>query len=144
MAIATFNDHGIRFNHPADWEVEVDRDGEKTTVTINAPDGVAFALLALDEDGPEPGDVAAQALEAMRGEYPDLEAVAVVEVVGGFDAVGSDVEFLSLDATNACAIRCFRTPRRTVLVFGQWSDLEGGEPAEQIRDIRGTLEETDS
>ena len=143
MTIATFDDHGVRFSYPADWEVEVDRDGEKTTVTINAPDGVAFALLAMDEGRPEPGEVAAQALEAMRGEYPDLDAVAVVEDVGGHDAVGVDVEFLSLDATNACAIRCYRSPRQTVLVFGQWSDLEGGEPAEQIRDIRRTLEETD-
>ena len=51
---------------------------------------------------------------------------------------------MSLDATNACAIRCYRTPRRTVFVFGQWSDLEGDDPESKIRLLRHSLEETDS
>ncbi|WP_199756778.1 hypothetical protein [Tautonia sociabilis] len=139
-----YDDHGIRFEYPGDWEVEVDTDGEKTTVSIHSPDGVAFALVALDESCPEPSDVAGQALDAMREEYPNLDSVPVLETIDGHRAVGHDVEFMALDSTNSCSIRCFRTPRRTVIVFGQWSDLEGGDPESQLKSLRDSLEETDS
>ncbi|MEW4568872.1 hypothetical protein AB1L88_13490 [Tautonia sp. JC769] len=139
-----FDEHGIRFEYPADWNVEVDSDGEKTTVSVHSPNGVAFALVAIDETCPEPSEVAGQALDAMEQEYPDLDAFPVIESIDGHQAVGHEVEFMSLDATNSCSIRCYRTPRRTVLVFGQWSDLEGDGPADQIRSLRSTLGETDS
>ena len=139
-----FDDFGVRFEHPDDWEVEIDSDGTKTTVALHAPDGVAFALVALDESRPEPTEVAGLALDAMQEEYPGLDSSPALESIDGHRAVGHDVEFMTLDATNACSIRCFRTPRRTVLVFGQWSDLEGQGPGDQIRALRGSIEETDS
>ena len=58
--------------------------------------------------------------------------------------MGHDVEFISLDMTNACAIRCFRTPRRTVLVFGQWSDLKDDDAGAAFADVRRTFQETDA
>ena len=132
-----FEDHGIRFAYPTDWEVEVDSDGAKTTVSLQRPDGVAFALVALDEARPDPASVASEVLDAMQEEYPDLDAAPALETIDGHRAVGHDLEFFSLDATSGCTIRCFRTDRRTVLVFGQWSDLEGESPSDQIlRDPR--------
>ncbi len=138
-----FDDEGIRFAYPPDWEVQVEPDGSRTTITLNAPDGVAFALVSIDDDCPEPDAIADEALEAMRQEYPGLDAVATEDTIDGHLAVGHDLEFMTLDATNACSIRCFRTPRRTVLIFGQWSDLEGDEPAEQVETLRRSLIETD-
>ena len=65
--------------------------------------------------------------------------------IHGHHAVGHDVEFISLDMTNSCTIRCFRTPRRTVLVFGQWSDLDANDDAEDaVHAVRRSLEETDA
>lgn len=144
MMIGVYDEHGIRFRYPTDWEVEVETDGPRTTVAVNAPDGVAFVLVSLDEDCPEPSEVAGNALDAMHEEYPDLDSVPVLEMIDGHRAIGHDVEFLTLDSTNACSIRCYRTPRRTVFLFGQWSDLEGGDPATQIRLMRDSMEETDS
>ena len=142
--LGTFDDHGIRFDYPTDWDIEVSSDGEKTTVSVHAPDGVAFAVVALDETCPEPSELAGLALDAMEQEYPDLDSFPVTDSIDGHLAVGHEIEFLSLDATNCCSIRCYRTSRRTVLVFGQWSDLEGEETADQIRSLRASLEETDS
>jgi hypothetical protein len=142
--IDVFDDHGIRFVYPTDWNVEVDTDGEKTTVSVHCPDGVAFAMVALDESCPEPSVVAGLALDAMQQEYPDLDSFPVIDSIDGHAAVGHDVEFMSLDAMNSCVVRCFRTDRRTVLFFGQWSDLEGEETAAQIRSLRSSIEETDS
>ncbi len=140
---AIFDDVGIRFKYPADWELDVADDGSITKVEIQSPDGLAFVMIAVDESCPAPADAADEALTAMREEYPDLDAVPALETIGGHRAVGHDVEFISLDMTNACAIRCFRTPRRTVLVFGQWSDIVAEESEPSIQAVRRSLEETD-
>ncbi|MBX6315122.1 MAG: hypothetical protein IRY99_19765 [Isosphaeraceae bacterium] len=138
-----YQDHGIRFEYPPDWEVEVDDDGPRTTVSLHAPGGLAFAMVTIDDDRPAPADLADEALEAMREEYPGLDAAPALETIDGHRAVGHDVEFFSLDLVNACAIRCFRTPRRTVLVFGQWAEIDGGEGEAALRAVRGSIEETD-
>src|SRR3954453_12389655 len=123
----TYDDHGIRFEYPGDWELEVTDDGPLTTVAIQAPGGLAFALVTVDDSCPAPAEMADQALEALREEYPVLDAVPALETIDGHRAVGHDFEFISLHMTTSCTIRCFRPPRRTVLLFGQWSDLVGEE-----------------
>src|SRR5829696_7230522 len=129
IMFGTYDDHGIRFAYPQDWELEVTDDGPRTTVTVQSPGGLAFALVTLDEDRPAPAALADEALAAMRDEYPQLDATPAQETIAGHRAVGHDLEFISLDLVNSCAIRCYRTRRRTVLVFGQWSDLDDGAEA---------------
>jgi hypothetical protein len=139
----TFDERGIRFEYPEDWDLEVTDDGPVATVSLESPQGLAFALVRLDESRPDPVEVADEALEVMRAEYPGLDVSPARETIGGYPAVGHDIEFISLDMTNGCAIRCFRTERRTILVFGQWSDLEAGESEALLSEVRRTLEETD-
>jgi hypothetical protein len=141
--LGVYDDRGIRFEYPADWEMEVTDEGTITTVSIQSPGGLAFALVTVDDSCPAPAEVADQALEALREEYPVLDAAPALETINGHRAVGHDVEFISLDMTNACTIRCFRTPRRTVLLFGQWSDLVGEESEASLSSLRRTFEETD-
>ena len=62
------------FDYPADWELEVTDHGQVVTVAVQAPGGLGFALITTDESRPDPADVADAALEAMREEYPDLDA----------------------------------------------------------------------
>ena len=90
-----------------------------------------------------PGVGKDQALEAMREEYPDLDAVPAMETLNEHRAIGHDVEFFSLDITNAASIRSFRTARRTVLVFGQWSDLGENDLGEVVRGVFRSLDELD-
>ena len=139
-----YDEGGIRFEYPADWELEVTDDGPVVTVSVQSPSGLAFALVRSDEDRPPPAEVADEALAALRGEYENLDSSPALETIDGHRAVGHDVEFISLDMTNACAIRCFRTPRRTVLVFGQWSDLEEDDAEGHIRRVRRSFEETEA
>ena len=139
-----FDDHGIRFGYPEGWELEVSDDGPRMTVGLQSPSGPAFVMVTLDEDCPAPAEVADEALAAMREEYPTLDDVPALETIGGHRAIGHDLEFISLDVPNTCAIRCFRTPRRTVLVFAQWSELEADEPEARIRAVLRSLTETDA
>ena len=142
--LGIYDDHGIRFEYPADWEVEATEDGPRTAVTVQSPSGPAFALVTVDESRPSPGELADEALAALRDEYPKLDAFPARETISGHEAVGHDVEFFSLDMTNACSIRSFQTPRRTVFLMAQWSDVEDDETAAGLDAIRRSLEETDS
>ncbi|GAC1471695.1 MAG: hypothetical protein NVSMB9_18140 [Isosphaeraceae bacterium] len=140
----TYDDNGVRFEYPDDWQIEVSDEGEIITVAVNAPDGLAFALVTTDDSRPAPAMVADKALEAMREEYPSLDATPALETINGHRAVGHDIEFLSLDLTNGCAIRSFRTPRRTVLLFNQWSDIEDEQITGSLAAIRLSVTETDA
>ena len=141
MAAEVYEDHGVRFAYPSSWSVEVTDEGDVTTVDLQHPGGIAFVLVRTDESRPDPADLADQALEAMREEYPDLEAAPAMETIDGHHATGYDVEFFSLDLTNGAAIRAFRTPERTVLVFGQWSDVGSDDFPDLIRGVVRSVEE---
>ena len=143
--LGVFDDLGIRFQYPANWEVEVSDDGSRTTIAVNEPGGTAFALISLDSDCPAPSEVADEALEAMRGEYPQLDAYPAREEIDGHPAVGHDVEFFTLDFLNACIIRCFRTSRRTVLVLEQWSETVDGDGLGPVFEaVRKSFQERDA
>jgi hypothetical protein len=144
MAASIYDDHGIRFEYPHDWEVDVAEDGPRTSVTVQSAAGPAFAMVTADESCPDPKELANEALAALREEYPKLVASPAGETLDGHAAVGHDVEFVSLDMTNTCVIRCFGTPRRTVFILTQWSDLERDDPEDALEAIRKSLEETDS
>jgi len=142
--IGVFDNYGVRFSYPSDWDLKHDHEGPRTNVVLTAPDGLTFAMMTIDETCPPPDEEAESALETMRTLYPDLEAEPASETIDGHPSVGHDLEFVTLDIPSACAIRCFRTERRTVLVFGQWADLGGDEPSEQLEGIRASIEETDA
>ena len=144
MNAAVFDDHGIRFEYPEGWEIEVTDDGPRTTAAVQSPSGLAFAMVTVDDEGPAPSELVDEALAALKGEYPTLDASPALEEIDGRKAVGHDVEFVSLDLSNACALRAFRTPRRTVFVLAQWSDLEGEDAEDALRALRLSIEETDA
>lgn len=142
--VGIFDDFGIRFEYPMNWELDVEEDGARQVISLQSPEAPAFVMVTLDQDGPPPAEVADEALDAMQTEYPDLEVRPVLEVIDGHRAIGHDLDFFSLDLASSCAIRCFRTPRRTVLIFAQWSDADDDEAEGQIVALRRTLEETDA
>jgi hypothetical protein len=146
MSTAFYEDHGIRFNHSATWEVDESDDGVQTTISVQSPDGLTFALITIDTARPTVAEMLDVALSAMQEEYAELEIVPASELIGGHRAEGYDLEFVSLDLLGGCVLRCFQTARKTVLFFGQWSmvDLDDDAPEETIHAIRRTLRESDS
>ena len=143
MAMKTYEDHGIRFEYPSEWALEVTEDGPLTTIDLQHPDGVAFLLVSSDLSCPDSGEVADSVLETMREEYPDLDADPTEEVVDDRFVSGYDVQFFALDLPNTACIRCFRTLIRTILVFGQWTDLLEAEVSDLPDAIIRLIEETE-
>ena len=145
MNLGIYDDRGIRFEYPADWEVDTADDGSRTTVSVQAPSGLAFALVTVDEDeAADPDELVAEALAALKEEYPTLDAEPTSEPIDGHMSSGYDVEFVSLDLSVACTLRGFRTPRRTLFLLTQWSDLESLESDDALRALRLSIEETDA
>ena len=139
-----YEDQGVRFMYPHTWELEVSEDGPRSLVAVNEPGGTAFAMISLDASGPAPSDVADEALEAIRVDYPELDSYPSLEEIDGFHAIGHDIEFFSFDFLNRCVIRSFQTPRRTVLILAQWCETADGEGLEQVfAAVRKSFEDTD-
>ncbi len=112
-----------------------------TTVDVQHPEGIAFVLVRIDESCPDPDDVVRAGPGGDERGVSRSGRLPVMETLGEHCVTGHDVEFFSLDVANAAASACFRTPRRTVLVFGQWSDLGGEGMPESCRGVFRSLEE---
>jgi hypothetical protein len=136
---AQFDDGGIRFRYPENWSLEREDSEEGWTVSLQSP-GTAFLMLCLRSDMPPPDQMTATALDALRADYPDLEADDRVESLAGQPAVGHDIRFFSLDLTNTCWTRSFYTAQGTVLLLCQTSDLELETTEPVLRAICASLE----
>lgn len=118
-----FQANGIRFQYPDNWKLTREDAENGWSVTVQSP-ATAFFLVSFDSEMPELDHVAETALEALRSDYPDLEADDAVESLAGQPALGHDIRFFSLDLTNTCRTRVFYADTGTVLVMWQANDLE--------------------
>jgi hypothetical protein len=120
---ALFDQDGIKLLYPENWELQREDSETGWTLSLQSP-GTAFLVISFYADMPEMEVMAQAALDALKGEYEDLEADDCVETVAGQPAMGHDVRFFSLDLTNTCWIRSFYSAQGTVLVMWQINDLE--------------------
>jgi hypothetical protein len=136
---AQFHENGIRFQYPENWQMDREETGSGWTVSVQSP-GTAFFLVSYDGDMPETELMADTALEALRSEYPGLEADEAVESLAGQPAVGHDVQFFSFDLTNTCWLRSFYSSSGTVLAMWQANDLELESVEPVLRAISASIQ----
>ena len=119
----------VSFQYPHGWDVSAEDDGGAWTVTVQSP-GTAFFVVSLRSELEDAGQLAAETLAAFRAEYKELDAEAVVVSLGGWPAVGHDLDFLTLDTPTYCMTRCLNTSDGPLLILAQVSDLDraAGEP----------------
>ena len=121
--VATFEDTGVRFRYPENWQLQREETEDGWTVMLQSPE-TAFLLISVRPDMPSVDEVAETALAALREDYPELEAEDCVDSVAGQPAIGHDIRFFSLDLTNTAWTRSFYSERGTILVLCQVNDLE--------------------
>lgn len=142
--LGQFDDHGIRFDYPPDWDIDVEQDEARVTISLQDPRGPAFAMIVVDSGKPAPSEMLDEALAAMREEFPNQDARSAAEILDGQEAIGHDIEFFSLDLIGTCELRAVQTKRHTLLVMNQWSEnVDGEEHADLFRKLRGSLRATD-
>jgi hypothetical protein len=133
-----FAEDGVSFDYPETWRLEREESDSGWTVLLQSP-GTAFLTLTLDSSMPLAEEMAGAALEAMRAEYPDLEAEAAVETLAGEMAVGHDMQFFSFDLTNTCWTRSLYAGAGTLLLLCQSNDLELEEYEPVLRAVCASL-----
>src|SRR6516165_2195490 len=133
-----FDERGVRFQYPESWQLEREDADDGWTVSVQSP-RTAFLLISVHAAMPSTDQVAQTALEALRSEYPDLEADDCIDTVAGQPAVGHDIQFFSLDLTNTCWTRSFYSENGTVLVMWQANDLELPDYEPVLRAITASL-----
>ena len=77
-----FREGSLSFRYPDNWQLEREDNDHGWTVSVYSP-STAFLTLSLDTDYPDTERVAATVLEAMRSEYPELEADERAEQFAG-------------------------------------------------------------
>src|SRR5947209_9449272 len=137
--VATFDEAGLRFRYPENWQLQREETEDGWSVLVQSPD-TAFVLISVREDMPPADEMAATALQAMREEYPGLEAEECTVGLAGQPAVGHDIRFFSLDLTNTAWTRSFYGERGTFLVLCQVNDLELETNEPVLRAICASLE----
>jgi len=104
---STYNGCGIQFLYPENWNLSEEEDAAEDTQTImlESPEGVFFSIHRLRRMG-GPGEAIERALEAMRGEYPEIEveesgalsvAAGATGVLDPLTESGADLSFYYLD-----------------------------------------------
>jgi hypothetical protein len=124
-----FSRHGIAFDYPDGWEVEVELTAvDRWAVTVHAPEG---GFWSVSDQGPDCRDaeVAAAVAAQMRADYPNLDDEPATTTAAGITLPGHDINFYCLDLTNTAQIRTLRTPATTYLLFCQAEDREWNELA---------------
>ena len=118
-----FHEDGIRFQYPDSWQLTREDAENGWTVSVQSPE-TAFFMLTFDQGMPDPDLVVETVLEALRADYPDLEAEDALESIAGQPALGHNITFFSLDLTNTAGTRCFYADTGTILLMWQANDLE--------------------
>jgi hypothetical protein len=133
-----YQDEGISFLFPQDWRLDREESEDGWTVLLQSP-GTAFFTLTCDHTGASTEELTRAALNAMRADYPALDASPQIETLAGEMAIGHDIEFISLDLTNTCWTRSFYSEAGAVLILCQTSDLELGEYEPMLRAICASI-----
>ncbi|VTR99690.1 Uncharacterized protein OS=Singulisphaera acidiphila (strain ATCC BAA-1392 / DSM 18658 / VKM B-2454 / MOB10) GN=Sinac_7295 PE=4 SV=1 [Gemmata massiliana] len=127
----TFERDRIVIRYPTNWTVDEAADPESGgwTMTVSSPD-TAFFMMSLQPDARDPGDLADQTLDALKGEYKELDSEEVTETICGQPAIGFNADFLTVDTATSCRVRCMDTFAGPLLLLTQVSeyDREQNEP----------------
>lgn len=126
---ALYDKFGIRFQYPENWTLETDADAPgKQAVTVYSPQG-AFWTISVHPLEADPAELTKAAMQAMQGEYDEIDSEEVEEEVAGFDLVGYDLNFYCLDLTNTALIRSGRNSATTYLIICQAEDRDFAQVA---------------
>ena len=119
-----YEQNGIHLAYPENWHLSEEASGEaRLQLSITSPD-TAFWTLAVYGEMLDPGSLASQALEALKGEYPDAESLDVDQDYMDLTLSGYDVNFICLDLTITAMVRAFIRKEESYLVLAQVEDRE--------------------
>jgi len=118
-----FHKDGIYLRYPETWAAELEEAGDSWTLILQSPE-IAFFLISLRPEAPNAEQLAEETLEALRADYPQLDAREVIGEYAGQPALGHDIEFISIDTCVTCWTRCLEAAAGPLLVMGQTCEYD--------------------
>ena len=113
---------GVRFIYPEGWKITEDQTNERPrTLSLESPAGGTWELLLYD-DHSSPDELVADALEAMRKEYDDVESSAWTDCLDEVEVVGCEMYFYYLDLLIHCRAMAAPLGDQTALFLWQAED----------------------
>jgi hypothetical protein len=118
-----YDQHGIRFLYPDNWEVTDEQSLEPPySVGLQTPQGGMW-VLQVHEQG-DPLALASEALQTMRTEYAELEADSITERIEEHDVIGFEMRFYYLDFVVMARVLSLRHGDRTLVLLCQAEDRD--------------------
>lgn len=122
--VGTYDRLGVRFMYPENWTLADDASQQvPRSISVQAPSG-AFWSVDIHPLSVDPKQLLSQFEDAMRAEYPDLEAHDAHETIADEPALGRDMYFLCLDFVISSQVRILRKGHATYLINCQAEDRE--------------------
>ncbi len=137
--IHEYKAHHLYFAYPESWLLEEsDMHQADGSLQVSNGDG-AFWILKKYPFGTNPDVIAQEALEAMQGEYTDLEYDRFEKIQFEKAITGFEITFFCLDLMNVAQVLCFEQNGITYAVFWQTGNqliIHNGEevPTEKVLD----------
>ncbi len=135
----SFERDGIRVRFPADWSGEAidDPDGGWTFTATSLQ--TAFFMMSLQPEARDSGDLSDQTLAALKDEYREFDAEEVMETICGLPAIGFNADFLTVDTSTTCRVRCLNTLAGPLLLLSQFSEYDREQNEPELRAIAASL-----
>ena len=137
----TYQNNGIRFQYPENWQLEEESGESGWTLTLQSPN---TTFLLISERGDEPPEqVLVTVRDVLKGDYPGLEADDTIGSIAGRPAAGVDMQFISLDLPITCGVRSFLSETGTLLVMWQAADLDWENSEAVVKAICSSMQVED-
>lgn len=121
---AVYNKQGLHFVYPESWTVDEDQtEDDNSVVTVYGPGGAFWSLTVHPEEA-EPQALADAAVEALRGEYEQLDIDPIAVRLAGKQLVGYELNFYYLDLTSTAWFHAVRHGGATYLIYSQAEDRD--------------------
>ncbi len=138
--VSIYNRNDLHFCYPDNWQTTDEVwSGAPPTISVQSP-GTGFWSVTVYPPATATETVAAEALRAMREEYPDIEFETLdADEQLGEETFGYDLHFFCLDMVVRARIIGFRAIGHTFLTQCQAEDDEFSELEEVFRAITLSL-----
>jgi len=133
-----YDNHGIQFQYPENWELEEQADDQEVMVALQSP-GTAFWSLTLYYERPDPAAIIDSAVEAYKEEYEELDVYPLEGDLCQRETIGKEIEFVCLELVNKATIQSFYTDRFTAVLLTQSTDYEGEEILKVLQAVSSSL-----
>lgn len=136
-----FNEYGISFEYPHDWELskEVDETNGEIQISVSGGDS-SFWLISLFFVEIPAEELLKQSVKVFQDEYSELDIYEVKATLAGKECLGCDIEFVCSELINSAYLRVFNTELFTAFVLYQGTDQDLQTTRKALEAISTSLE----